>query len=182
MEELRQISDRTVSCLKDSKKLSSGTEMWWHRVSLIRSWERSTLLSTRSEKWTPVVHSYCLFLARELDGNRSLFHDEDTKSTHNHTSHDVFICAVRGRIFKENWKINLNSKRKRSEQHRREDNWLYYHCLWPQTVTFDKNPQNQWDLGTEPPWEIPLGSYMQSFSSYSCFACITVTSHQKHID
>lgn len=51
--------------------------------------EVHSLLSTRSEKWTSVVHSYCLLLARKLDGNCSLFHDEDIKSIHNSTSHDV---------------------------------------------------------------------------------------------
>lgn len=80
-----------------------------------------SLLSTHSEEWTSVVHSYCLLLARELDGNLSLFHDEDTKSTHNCTSHDVLYVMSEGEYPGKTGNLILDSKRKLSEQHRLED-------------------------------------------------------------
>lgn len=54
------------SHLKDSRK--SSLEMWWCRLPLILKLERSTLCSSNcSEKWTSVLHSYYLLLARKVE-------------------------------------------------------------------------------------------------------------------
>lgn len=71
-----------------------------------------SLLSSRSEECTSVVHSYCLLSARKLNGNCVVFHDEDTKSIHNTLGHDVSYVLSEVEYSGENWKFNLHSKKK----------------------------------------------------------------------
>lgn len=82
--------------------------------------EVHSLLSTHSEKWTSVVHGYCLLLVRKLDSNCSLLHDEDIKSIHNSTSRDVLCVLSEAEYSGKTGDLILDSKRKLSEQHRLE--------------------------------------------------------------
>lgn len=125
VEKLRQRSNTTVICLKDSRKCSSGIEMWQHRLSLILQLKRTTLLFSCSEKWTPVLRCYCLLSARKLDGICSLFHDEDTKSIHDSISHNVSYLLSEAEYSGKNGKFNLDNKRKLAEQHGLEDSWYF---------------------------------------------------------
>lgn len=107
------------------------------------------LLSSCSEKWTSVVHSYDLLLERKMPTVASHMKTLNLSRTIWAKS---FVCAVRSRIFRESWKFDLNSIRKLLK-YRLEGSccFLLHYFSWLQAATCKKSMGN----GNEPQLSSP---------------------------